>query len=145
VPLEKVIDPNARPEKIAEGFKFTEGPVFNRRGYLLFSDIPNNRIIKWERGKQSTLRENSNGANGLTFDHQGRLLACETGRVTRTEKDGASLSWHRAGSSAPMTSSTRSTGAFTSATCPNRGCIRSPGGVKSVWLPRIWWLPMGSR
>lgn len=76
------------PEKIVGGFAFTEGPVFSRRGYLLFSDIPPNRIMKWERGKLTVLRENSNGANGLTFDHQGRLLACETGRVTRTEKDG---------------------------------------------------------
>jgi len=44
--------------------------------------------MKWERGKVTVFRENSNGANGLTFDHQGRLLTCETGRVTRTEKDG---------------------------------------------------------
>src|SRR5258706_14039293 len=44
--------------------------------------------MKWERGKVTVFRENSNAANGLTFDHQGRLLACETGRVTRTEKDG---------------------------------------------------------
>ena len=76
------------PEKVVGGFAFTEGPVFSRRGYLLFSDIPPNRIMKWERGKVTVFRENSNGANGLTFDHQGRLLACETGRVTRTEKDG---------------------------------------------------------
>jgi gluconolactonase len=76
-------------EKIAGGFAFTEGPVFSRRGYLLFSDIPANRIMKWERGKVSVFRENSNSANGLTFDHQGRLLACETGRVTRTEKNGS--------------------------------------------------------
>jgi gluconolactonase len=88
MPLDQLINPSAQPEKVAEGFKFTEGPVFSRRGYLLFSDIPNNRIVQWERGRQSTLRENSNGANGLTFDHQGRLLTCEKGRVTRTEKDG---------------------------------------------------------
>jgi gluconolactonase len=87
--LEDAIDPNAKPEKIAGGFQFTEGPVFSRRGYLLFSDIPNNRIHKWERGQLSVLRENTNRANGLTFDHQGRLLTCETGRVTRTEKDGS--------------------------------------------------------
>lgn len=74
-------------EKIAGGFRFTEGPVFARRGYLLFSDLPD-RIMKWERGKTTVFRENSNRANGLTFDHQGRLLACEANRVTRTEKDG---------------------------------------------------------
>jgi sugar lactone lactonase YvrE len=89
MPLDHLIDPLSRPEKIAGGFRFTDGPVFSRRGYLLFSDIPNNRIVKWERGRESTLRENSNGANGLTFDHQGRLLGCENGRVTRTEKDGS--------------------------------------------------------
>lgn len=86
--LEDLLDPKAQPEKIAGGFRFTEGPVFSRRGYLLFSDIPNNRIHKWERGQLTVFRANSNGANGLTFDHQGRLLACENGKVTRTEKDG---------------------------------------------------------
>ena len=89
MPLDSLIDPKAPAEKIADGFKFTEGPVFSRRGYLLFSDIPNNRIMKWEREKLTVFRENSNGANGLTFDHQGRLLACEKGRVTRTEKNGS--------------------------------------------------------
>lgn len=86
--MERLVDPNARPEQVAGGFKFTEGPVFSRLGYLLFSDIPANRIMKWDKGALTVFRENSNGANGLTFDHQGRLLACETGRVTRTEKDG---------------------------------------------------------
>jgi gluconolactonase len=86
--IDNLFDPKAQAEKIAGDCKFTEGPVFSRRGYLLFSDIPNNRILKWERGKLTTFRENSNSANGLTFDHQGRLLTCEKGRVTRTEKDG---------------------------------------------------------
>jgi len=75
-------------EKVAEGFGFTEGPVFSRRGYLLFSDLRARRILQWERGKVTVFRENSNGSNGLTFDHQGRLLAAERNRVTRTEKDG---------------------------------------------------------
>jgi gluconolactonase len=76
-------------EKIASGFEFTEGPVFSRLGYLLFSDIPRGKIMKWKPGSTVVaFRENSNGANGLTFDHQGRLLACERDRVTRTEKDG---------------------------------------------------------
>ena len=76
-----------KAEKIAGGFRFTEGPVFSRRGYLLFTDLPD-RIMKWERGTATVYREKSNRANGLTFDHQGRLLACEANRVTRTEKDG---------------------------------------------------------
>ena len=86
----KLVDRNAQVRRVVTGFKFTEGPVFSRRGYLLFSDIPNERILKWERNELSTFRENSNRANGLTFDHQGRLLTAEGGgRVTRTEKNGA--------------------------------------------------------
>jgi gluconolactonase len=87
--LSRLIDPNAKVEKIAAGFAFTEGPVFSRLGYLLFSDLRANRIMKWSQGRVTVFRENSNGANGLTFDHQGRLLACEADRVTRTEKDGS--------------------------------------------------------
>ena len=86
--------------KVASGYEFTEGPVFHRTGFMLFSDLPSERILKYTisssggspaSGKISVFRENSNRANGLTFDHQGRLLSCETGpgRVTRTEKDGS--------------------------------------------------------
>ncbi len=90
--LPDILEPGARVEKVLSGFQFTEGPVFSRLGYLLFSDIPANRIMKYVPGETAQIfRENSNGANGLTFDHQGRLLACEgaAGRVTRTEKNGA--------------------------------------------------------
>lgn len=93
--LHDIVQAGARAEKIAGGLQFTEGPVFSRIGFLLFSDIPANRIMKYALppGRQPELtvfRENSNAANGLTFDHQGRLLTCEgkPGRVTRTEKDG---------------------------------------------------------
>ena len=48
-----------------------------------------NRILRWDAGTVKPFREKSNGANGLTFDHQGRLLTCEQDRVTRTEKDGS--------------------------------------------------------
>jgi gluconolactonase len=77
---------------VLSGYQFTEGPVFSRLGFLLFSDIAANRIYKYVPGAGAQVfRENSNGANGLTFDRQGRLLACEgrAGRVTRTEKDGS--------------------------------------------------------
>jgi len=87
--FEKLTGVNSAPEKIASGFQSTDGPVFSRLGYLLFSDSPSGRILKWEAGKVTVFRERSNGAGGLTFDHQGRLLACEQGRVTRTEKNGA--------------------------------------------------------
>ncbi len=86
--LADLVGADPKIEKIATGFEFTEGPVFSRLGYLLFSDIPRNRIMKLRPGSEPIVfRDNSNGANGLTFDHQGRLLTCERGRVTRTEKD----------------------------------------------------------
>ncbi|MCA9412995.1 MAG: SMP-30/gluconolactonase/LRE family protein [Candidatus Omnitrophica bacterium] len=72
-------------------FKFTEGPVWNTAGFLLFSDIPANRIYKWEAGKESEVfRDPSHNSNGLTYDREGRLIACEHGsrRVTRTLQDG---------------------------------------------------------
>ena len=87
--LELLVGTNPKVDKVAEGFTFTEGPVFSRTGYLLFSDVRANRILRWDSGKVKPFREKSNGASGLTFDHQGRLLTCEHDRVTRTEKDGS--------------------------------------------------------
>jgi gluconolactonase len=84
--LDKLVD--GVPEKIVGGFTLTAGPVFSRIGYLLFAEISSQRIMKWSRGTVAVFRENSNSANALTFDHQGRLLVCESGRVTRQEKDG---------------------------------------------------------
>jgi gluconolactonase len=83
----------AAVERLATGFRFTEGPVWFGDGrYLLFSDIPNNRIMKWEEetGAVSVFRKPSDFANGNTRDRQGRLVTCEHGqrRVTRTEYDG---------------------------------------------------------
>jgi len=79
------------PEKVGSGFQFTEGPVWHRQGFLIFSDIPANRIVKWTAlDKVETFRQPSGNSNGLTFDRQGRLIACEHGnrRVSRTEPDG---------------------------------------------------------
>lgn len=81
-------------ERIATGMRWAEGPVyFPEGGYLLWSDIPNNRIIKFDEktGKVSVFRSPSNFANGNTRDRQGRLVTCEhsvTRRITRTEKNG---------------------------------------------------------
>jgi len=87
--LDLVVGSPPKIDKVATGFGHTGGPVFSRRGYLLFTDVGANRILQWQGGNFTSFRENSNGARGLTFDHQGRLLACEQGRVTRTEKDGS--------------------------------------------------------
>ncbi len=81
-------------EQLATGFYWAEGPVWFGDGrYLLFSDIPNNRILRWDdcSGHLSEFRKPSNFANGLARDRQGRLLACEHGsrRVTRTEYNGS--------------------------------------------------------
>jgi len=75
-----VIAPGAKVEKLAGGFAFTEGPAADAKGNIFFSDIPNNRIHKWSLdGKLSTFLENSGGANGLYFDNEGNLLACQGG------------------------------------------------------------------
>jgi gluconolactonase len=80
-------------ERLAGGCYWAEGPQWFGDGrYLLFSDIPNNRILRWDEcsGVTSEFRKPSNHANGLARDSQGRLLACEHGtrRVTRTEYNG---------------------------------------------------------
>jgi gluconolactonase len=101
-PLVRALDPSfgryriglAKVEQIATGMRWAEGPVWFGDGrYLLWSDIPNNRIMKWdeETGAVSVFRKPANNSNGLSRDRQGRLLTCEhlTRRVTRTEYDGS--------------------------------------------------------
>ena len=100
-PLVRSLDPSfdkyrlglAGVERLATGFRWSEGPVWFGDGrYLLWSDIPNNKIMRWDEATQrvSTFRSPSNNSNGNTRDRQGRLLTCEhdTRRVTRTEYDG---------------------------------------------------------
>lgn len=102
--LDTIVPPNPKLYKLAEGFKFTEGPVWVNDGYLLFSDPNSNRIYKYEPENEalSVFRERSGysgadiaeygqpGSNGLTLDSQGRLTINEHGnhRVTRLEPDG---------------------------------------------------------
>jgi gluconolactonase len=101
-PAIRVLDPrfapyrlgNAAVERLATGFRWAEGPVWFGDGrYLLFSDIPNNRIMRWleDTGEVSVFRSPSSYSNGHTRDQQGRLISCEhdTRRVTRTEYDGS--------------------------------------------------------
>ena len=101
-PAIKILDPSFRKyrlniagmERLATGMRWSEGPVWFGDGrYLLWSDTPNNRIMRWdeETGAVAVFRKPSNYANGNTRDRQGRLLSCEhTGRrVTRTQYDGS--------------------------------------------------------
>ena len=85
--------PSASVERLATGCRWAEGPVWFGDGrFLLWSDIPNNRIMRWdeETGAVSAFRRPSDYANGNTRDRQGRLVTCEHGtrRVTRTDYDG---------------------------------------------------------
>jgi len=82
-------------EQVATGMRWAEGPVYfpEDGGYVLVSDIPNNRIMKYSErdGTFTVFRNPANYANGNARDRQGRLITCEhsvTRRVTRTEKDG---------------------------------------------------------
>jgi len=100
-PTVEVVDPrfaqyvvgNAAVERLYTGCRWAEGPVWFGDGrYLLWSDIPNNRMLRWleDTGEVSVFRNPSNYSNGNTRDRQGRLVTCEhdSRRVTRTEYDG---------------------------------------------------------
>jgi gluconolactonase len=101
--LDTLIAPEAFIEKLASGFEWSEGPVWDKRANCLyFSDIPNNVIFKWQPvvGTREFLfpsgytgsvkRGGEPGSNGLTLDRQGRLVLCQHGdrQVARLEKDG---------------------------------------------------------
>lgn len=106
--FDKLVPPGARLEILAEGFKWAEGPVWVAKdgGHLLFTDIPNNRVVKWQPGKGTSdfLKPSGYtgpepapmyepGANGLTLDSEGRLVLCRHGdrNVARLNPDGKTL------------------------------------------------------
>jgi len=73
-----VVADGAKVVEIATNFKFTEGPAADAKGNVYFTDIPNLRIHRWSvEGKMTTFMEKSGGANGLYFDRDGSLLACQ--------------------------------------------------------------------
>ncbi len=85
---------HVRVERLWSGARWAEGPAWFAAGrYLIWSDIPNNRMMRFVEpsGEVSVFRERSNNSNGNTVDNQGRLVTCEhlTRRVTRTEIDGS--------------------------------------------------------
>lgn len=101
--MDALVPKDAAMEKLAEGFDWSEGPVWMPGGYLLFSDVPLNTVFRWDerRGVSvyiqasgyngRTPRAGEPGSNGLTHDHDGRLVLCQHGnrRVARVEKDGS--------------------------------------------------------
>src|SRR5262245_48006873 len=102
--FDKLVPLNVRVERIVSGRKWVEGPVWNRKeGYLLFSDIPTNSVIKWQESKGTSVFLKPSGysgktvfdgpepgSNGLTFDPHGRLVLAEhvNRRVVRLERNG---------------------------------------------------------
>ena len=104
--FDKLIPKDAKIEKLADGFLWSEGPVWvsaPKGGYLLFSDIPRNRVMKWQEGKgvsvfldksgytgKAPFKGREPGSNGLALDKEGRLILCQHGnrQVARRDKDG---------------------------------------------------------
>ncbi len=103
--FDALVPPEVKVEKLADGFTWVEGPAWDRRGgYLLFTDIPNNAVLRWKLGEgvseflkpsgytgTTPFTGREPGANGLTFDAQGRLVLAEHGdrRIARLEADGS--------------------------------------------------------
>jgi len=92
--FEKLVLPNVHVETLFSDGRWLEGPVYVPAGrYLLFSDIPNDRVLRWDEtdGSVSTFLSPSRNANGHTLDREGRVVACEhlSRSVTRTEHDGS--------------------------------------------------------
>jgi len=102
--FDALIPPGTELEVVADGFGFSEGPVWVRKeGHLLFSDIPNNRVMRWheQEGLSEFLkpsgytgtdeRRGGLGSNGLTLDSRGQLILCQHGdrRIARLDKDGS--------------------------------------------------------
>jgi len=101
--FDKLVPRDAVLQKLAEGFEWSEGPIWVRDGgYLLFSDIPNNAVMKWKQGEGIRVflkpagytgdvpRGGESGSNGLTLDDRGRLVLCQHGdrRMARLEQNG---------------------------------------------------------
>jgi sugar lactone lactonase YvrE len=131
--LKRLIDPGTPIEKVAEGFQFTEGPVWSPGGYLLFSDIYGDRIYRWSPGaaKAEVFRETAGYPNGLTFDRKGRLLICEQRqrRLIRLRPDGS-----------PEVIADRWEGK--SLNCPNDVVVRKDGTI--YFTDPYWKFPPGA-
>src|SRR6185437_3415556 len=143
--FDQLIGRDAKLEVLATGHAWTEGPLWVPKdgGYLLFSDIPPNRIYKWQQGKgESVFMEPSGGTakdasklrepgtNGLILDPEGRLVMCEHGnrRVARLEKDGKTRT----------TLVDRYEGTLINS--PNDGCYKSNGDLYFTDPPYGRWV-----
>ena len=87
----ELVDEDAELERLGTGFTFTEGPIWNPAGYLLFSDMPGDVRRRWDPdGGVREVANPSNKGNGMTLDNDGRLVVCEhvTSSVVRIDPDG---------------------------------------------------------
>jgi gluconolactonase len=87
----ELVDEDAELERLGTGFTFTEGPLWNPDGFLLFSDMPGDVRRRWDAENGVTEVANpSNKGNGMTFDLDGKLIVCEhvTSSVVRMDPDG---------------------------------------------------------
>jgi gluconolactonase len=78
-------------ELLSKGYTYTDGPAWSKEGFLVFSDTPGDKLLKWNPGREvEVYREDAHGPAGNAFDQQGRLYTCETRtrRITRTDKNG---------------------------------------------------------
>jgi gluconolactonase len=138
----------AAVERLYTGTRWAEGPVWFGDGrYLVFSDIPNNRMLRWieDTGEVSVFRSPSNYSNGNSRDRQGRLITCEhdSRRVTRTEHDGTItvLIDHFQGKpfNAPNDVAVHSDGAIWF-TDPGYGIMSNYEGHKKQWSSSVTWI-----
>ena len=89
--LAELVDESVEIEQLGSGFTFTEGPIWNPEGFLLFSDMPGDTRRRWdEQGGVREIASPSNKGNGMTLDAQRRLIVCEhsTSSVVRMDPDG---------------------------------------------------------
>ena len=87
-----LVEPGAKVKKLADGMKFTEGPVWlPAQTLLVFSDIPNSKLMQWKEGDGLSVYRKSEQANGNILDLEGRLISCQHAarNLVRTEKDGS--------------------------------------------------------
>jgi gluconolactonase len=127
----RVVAPGATVEKLADGFAFTEGPTCDAHGNLLFTDQPNDRILKWStEGRLSTFLQPAGRANGMYFAPGGDLIACT---------DEKTALW----SIAPNDTTTLLLDAYASRPLngPNDVWVRPDGALyfTDAFYPRSWW------
>ena len=135
---------HARVERLWTGARWAEGPAWFAAGrYLIWSDIPNNRMMRLDEpsGHVSVFRSPSQYSNGNTVDRQGRLVSCEhlTRRVTRTEHDGSitvlASEWQGKRLNSPNDVVVESDGSISFTDPTLRRLDRLRGWQRRVWLP----------